>query len=70
MKDYIIDMKFYNSVPEDEIGIQMPMDIVVNGKVRPGIYPIVINTTERLLDELMEKIHPDIKILGVHSITL
>lgn len=72
MTDYLIDLKVFNSVPEEEIGVMMPLNMVVNGKVRPGVYQIVLNTTEALLDQLQEKTfeHPDLKILGVHRLKI
>lgn len=71
-KDYIIDMRVFNSVCEEEIPIMVPLSMVTNGKVSPGIYQVVLNTTERLLDEFAEKTfnHPDLKILGVHSLKM
>ena len=71
-KNYVIDLKVYNSVPQEELAFIMPMETLRNGNVPAGIHHVVLNTTERLLDELMEKTfeHPDLKILGIHSVKL
>jgi len=69
MKDYIIDLKVYNTVPQEEIGIQVPLEYLHNGKLPIGIHQVVLTTTEELLEAFVEKpCHSgDIKILGVHG---
>jgi hypothetical protein len=72
MKDYIIDMKVFNNVPQEEIMLIVPLEQLQNGKLSPGTYQFACNTTERLLDQFLESTftNADIKVLGIHSLTI
>lgn len=69
-KDYVIDMRVFNNVPQEEIGLIVPLELLQNGKVPPGVHQMFWCTTERLLDEFLEMTftHPDLKVLGIHAI--
>jgi len=71
--DYIIDLKVYNSTPPQELGINIPFELLRHGNIPVGIHQIIIlDTTEELLDQLQEKTfeNPDVKILGIHRLEL
>jgi len=72
MNDYILSLKVYNSIPWDELPFKMPFDQVTNGNIPIGVHSIVLTTTEGQLDLLAEKLfeHPDVKLLGVHSVLI
>lgn len=68
--EYIIDLKVYNPIPQEELGIIVPLEILQNGKIPKGIHQIILETTEALLDQFQEKTfeNPDVKVLGVHHL--
>lgn len=71
--DYIIDVKVYNSVPPQELGIALPVELLRHGNIPVGVHQIIIlDITEEYLDQLQEKTfeHPDVKILGIHRVEL
>ena len=71
-RDYIIDMKFFCSVPQEEIAIAMPPEMISYGCIKPGIHQVILNATKQLLDDILESTftHPDIKVLGIHYLNL
>ena len=72
-KNYAIDLKFYATVPQDEVGLRIPIERMVNGNIPIGIHQLIWeDASEHDLDMFMEKTftNPDIKILGVHSVNI
>jgi len=72
MKDYVLDLKVFNSIPWEELPFKMPLDRLSYGNIPIGVHSIILNTTESQLDQLAEKLfeHSDVKLLGVHSLTI
>lgn len=71
--DYIIDLKVYNSTPPQELGIDLPVELLRHGNIPVGVHQIIVlNTTEEALDQIQEKAfeNPDVKILGIHRVEL
>lgn len=71
-RDYVIDMKVFNSVPQEEIQLMFPLETLENGKIPIGLHQLVLNTTEQKLDAFLESTftHSDIKVLGIHYLNI
>jgi len=71
-KDYVLDLKVFNSIPWEELPFKMPLDRLSYGNITIGIHSIVLKMTGEQLDQIAEQLfeHPDVKLLGVHSLTI
>lgn len=66
--NYLIDMKVYNSIPQEEISVMVPLSILSHGNIPIGFHRMELDTTEELLEQFVDKCNQnsDIKIIGVH----
>ena len=68
MKTFLIDMKAYAQIAQEEIGVVVPKEMLKDGKLPPGIHRIVWETSQDNLEAFVDKTfqNGDLKIIGVH----
>ena len=68
MINWIIDIKVYATILEEEFPLNCA-DLKINGNIiHPGTYKLEFNGTEEQLDQIIEKMPNDVKIFGAHRI--